>query len=640
MRYEFTHNTNLQLTQVTNPQGLTWNYSYDATGRPASETDFDDRTLTYEYDAAGRLTARRNGLGQIIRFERNVLGQIVRKDAESAITTLEYDIFDQLAQATGPDATLTRLRDRTGRLRSETVNGRTISFAYDALDRRVGRTTPTGAVSAWSYDAAGNRTELTTSGRTLTFERDAVGQELTRRVGEPVTFAHTFDSVGRLTNQQITGNGASLQRRTYTYRADGNLTAIDDQRSGSRSFDLDAAGRVTAVHATNWTERYAYDEAGNQTEASWPTTHPGQEATGTRAYTGTNIIRAGNVRYEHDAQGRTILRQKTRLSRKPDTWRYTWNAEDRLTSVVTPDGTTWRYRYDPLGRRIAKQRFADDGETVLEQTDFTWDGTTLCEQTTRSGALPNPVALTWDHDGLYPLAQTERLLALGTQQETVDERFFSIITDLVGTPTELIDEAGNLAWRSHSTLWGATSWSATSTTYTPLRFPGQYFDLETGLHYNFHRHYDPETARYVTLDPLGLAPALNPVTYVSNPHSWTDPLGLAPCKKSAEELNWNEKSRPTFGHTFSEHGEGVKKTQQLTDRARSTGNDQGQWLDNSKALEFLRVHYDPEGGVRDIPIPEGLGQVIKPDGGIIEPTHVRMIPKPDGSYKSVFPVAK
>ncbi|WP_256642703.1 RHS repeat-associated core domain-containing protein, partial [Streptomyces murinus] len=67
-----------------------------------------------------------------------------------------------------------------------------------------------------------------------------------------------------------------------------------------------------------------------------------------------------------------------------------------------------------------------------------------------------------------------------------------------------------------------------STTYTPLRFPGQYYDPETGLHYNYFRHYDPETARYLSPDPLGLAPALNPSAYIQNPALSTDHLGLAP----------------------------------------------------------------------------------------------------------------
>ncbi|WP_333778526.1 HNH/endonuclease VII fold putative polymorphic toxin, partial [Streptomyces sp. IBSBF 3136] len=530
VRYEFDHDSELRLTRVTNPQGLTWTYEYDAAGRLVTETDFDDRALRYAYDVAGRLAARSNALGEVASFERNELGQVTRKDAAGRVTTYAYDLTDQLAQATGPDGTtLTLLRDRHGRLHSESVDGRTVTYTYDDLGRRTGRTTPTGATTTWSYDAAGRRTGMVASGRAIDFTYDEAGRELSRRIGETVTLEHAFDALGRLTTQSVTGlEGRTVQHRAYTYRADGNLIGIEDQLSGSRHFDLDAAGRVTAVHAAGWTERYAYDEAGNQTQASWPSNHPGQEAIGPRTYTGTRITRAGSVRYEHDALGRITLRQKTRLSRKPDTWHYEWDPEDRLTSVVTPDGTRWRYTYDPLGRRTAKLRLAPDGETVLERVDFTWDGTTLCEQTTTSVELPHPVTLTWDHQGLRPLTQTERITAADAPQNEIDSRFFAIVTDLVGTPSELVDENGDIAWRTRSTLWGTTAWAADSTTYTPLRFPGQYYDPETGLHYNYFRHYDPETARYLTFDPLGLAPSPNPSTYVHNPHTWGDPLGLAP----------------------------------------------------------------------------------------------------------------
>ncbi|MCX5258149.1 DUF6531 domain-containing protein [Streptomyces canus] len=529
VRYEFAHDTELRLTQVVNPQGLTWSYEYDPAGRLIAETDFDDRRLTYHHDPAGQLRGTTTASGRSIHFERDVLGQVIRKDAAGAVTTYAYDLTGALTEATGPDGTLMLHRDEAGRVLSETVNGRTLTHTYDALGRRTSRATPTAATTTWSYDASGNRTEMVTSGRTLSFTHDEAGRELTRHVSESVTLTQAFDPLGRLTKQDLTGpTGHRLQHRAYTYRADGNLTAIDDDLNGSRHFDVDAAGRVTAVHAANWAETYAYDEAGNQTSASWPSTHPGQEATGTRSYTGTRITRAGAIRYEHDEAGRITLRQKTRLSRKPDTWRYEWDAEDRLTSVTTPDGTRWRYRYDPLGRRIAKQRLAPDGESVLEQVDFTWDGTTLCEQTTTSPSHPNPVTLTWDHQGLHPIAQTERITAADAPQDEIDSRFFAIVTDLVGTPTELIDEQGEISWRTRSTLWGTTAWSTDSTAYTPLRFPGQYYDPETGLHYNFFRHYDPESGRYAASDPLGLIPSPNPATYVNNPHTRSDSLGLAP----------------------------------------------------------------------------------------------------------------
>ncbi|MFE3770749.1 RHS repeat domain-containing protein [Streptomyces sp. NPDC059122] len=136
-----------------------------------------------------------------------------------------------------------------------------------------------------------------------------------------------------------------------------------------------------AVSAENWSESYAYDAAGNQTAAQWPD-HAGRTAArGERTYSGTRLLTAGRIQYAYDGAGRTLRRQKTRLSRKADTWRYEWDAEDRLIACSTPDGTVWNYTYDPLGRRTAKRRLAADG-SAAEETVFTWDGTRLAEQTT------------------------------------------------------------------------------------------------------------------------------------------------------------------------------------------------------------------------------------------------------------------
>lgn len=552
-RYTFAHDTELRVTQVTNPIGLTWAYEYDTVGRLISETDFDGRTLAYSHDAAGRLRSRTNALGQTVDFEYDTLGRVVCKDADGHTTTFTFSPADDLVEAAGPDATLSFQHDSLGNLTSESINGRTTTYAYDAMGRCTKRATPIGSTSTWAYDATGNPTRLTASGRTIDFDHDAAGRETSRHIGATWTLAHTFDELGRPTTQSIAKDGRTTQRRAYTYRADGYLQCLDDQLNGTRHFDLDMAGRVTAVRADSWTERYAYDTAGNQISASWPDTHPGQEAAGPRVYQGTRITRGGDVRYEFDAQGRITLRQKRRLSRKPDTWRYAWDAEDRLTFVITPDGTRWYYQYDPLGRRAAKQRLAADGEAVVERVDFTWDGATLCEQTTTAVSLPNPITLTWEHRDLHPIAQTERVTTAVTSQEEIDSRFFAIVTDLVGTPTELIDESGNISWRSRTTLWGTTTWNASATTYTPLRFPGQYFDPETGLHYNYFRHYDPETARYATRDPLGLVPAPNPVTYVHNPHTWTDPLGLAPGCGTEHPAVTETRDRMGDGSIVSQH---------------------------------------------------------------------------------------
>lgn len=517
-RHTFTHDAELRLVEVTNPQGLTWSYQHDAAGRLIAETDFDRRTLRYTHDAAGQLTSRTNGLGERIGYRYDLLGNLTTKDVAGAATSYAYDPLGRLIAATGPDAALTRTLDPLGRPLTETVDGRTLSSTYDALGRRTTRTTPSGTVSSWTHDARGNPLALTTAGHTVSFDRDAAGRETTRHLTDTVTLTSGYDALGRRASLRVTAGPDVLQHRDYRYRADGHLTGIDDRQTGTRRFDLDPAGRVTAVHAANWTERYAYDDAGNLTDAEWPTRD--DSALGPRGYTGTRITTAGRIRYTHDAQGRVTTRRHTTLSGRTDTWHYTWGPEDRLTAVTTPDGTQWHYRYDPFGRRIAKQR-AD----APEWTHFTWDGPTLAEQTAHSPTLPGPYTLTWDHDGLHPLTQTEHLHLTDTE---VDRRFFTILTDLIGTPTHLLNPDGSPAWQARTTLWGTTTQPKSASTTTPLRFPGQYYDAETRLHYNVHRYYDPATARYLSADPLGLGAAPNPVAYVGNPHTWGDPLGLSP----------------------------------------------------------------------------------------------------------------
>ncbi|WP_342634381.1 DUF6531 domain-containing protein [Streptomyces himastatinicus] len=404
--YAFAYDTELRLTQVTNPQGLTWTYTYDPAGRLTAETDFNGRTLTYTHDAAGDLRTRTNGAGETLHFTRDVLGRTTeQRDESGARTTYAYDAQGTLTQATNPDVELTLERDAVGRVLSETVNGRTTTYAYDAAGRRIERTTPSGLRSVWTYDESGRPAQLTTgTAGTLTFTYDAAGRETERRIGESVTLTQTWDRADRLATQTINAGhrretGRILQHRSYAYRLDGYLAEIRELTSGTRRFDLDSVGRVTAVHAHGWTETYAYDTAGNLTHA----TAPDHETPGDRSFTGTIIHRAGRTTYEHDAQGRLTRRTRKLLNGQTRTWTYTWNPEDRLTNATTPDGEHWHYTYDPLGRRISKQRLAADG-TVAESVTFAWEDTRLAEQSTPEGKHT-----TWDYapDTHRPLTQTD-----------------------------------------------------------------------------------------------------------------------------------------------------------------------------------------------------------------------------------------
>ncbi|MCI3245461.1 MULTISPECIES: DUF6531 domain-containing protein [Streptomyces] len=537
-RIEFAYDTELRPIRVRDAQGHTWTYEYDALGNVVRETDFNGRTVTYVYDAANRISKRINGAGQAISYRHDLLDRVIEQtDSEGHVTSFEYDQGGGLIRAANQDAELRFTYDAQGRVVTETCNGRVLTNTYDPVGRRVRRQTPSGAVSAWSYDAAHQPVELRGSGRSVRFAYDAAGHEVLRSLPSGVSLRHEWTSGHRLVSQSVRGPeaaGAGLQRR-YSYRPDGLPLTTTDSAAGSVAYQLDMAGRVTGVTAEGRQERYAYDASGNLARSELHAAAGDGAVEGQLTYDGTLVRTAGRSRYEHDDQGRVVRHTRSLLSGGSRTWLFTWDAEDRLRGVTTPDGSRWRYRYDPLGRRIAKERLSGDDGRVIERTDFVWDGTRLAEQCWWSAPEESESRVTtwdWEPGADRPLTQRVRSGRREDDDAWVDEQFYSIVTDLVGTPTELVDETGRTVWRSRSTLWGLPlAGRSPAIEDCPLRFPGQYFDAETGLHYNHHRYYDPGTARYHSPDPLGLEPAPNHHNYVVNPLVWIDPLGLAPsCK--------------------------------------------------------------------------------------------------------------
>ncbi|WP_284746406.1 RHS repeat-associated core domain-containing protein [Amycolatopsis sp. RTGN1] len=515
---KYGYDTELRLTSVTNERGLVWRYEYDAAGRKVAETDYNGRVLRYGYDAAGRLVLRTNGAGQTITLERDSVGRVVRRTSADEVAVFTYDAADRMVSAANGHSEVRFTYDGLGRVVAESINGRVVQFRYDALGRRVARRTPSGAESVVGYDAGARPSELTTAGRTLRFGYDAAGRETVRMLlggaGPVAELRQDWTPTGQLAAQTVLRGPETVQRREYGYLPDGYLAGVDDLISGQRTLDVDAVGRVRAVRGPRWQEDYDYDVTGAVTGAGWS---GGPQAGGPRAYTGTLLTSAGPTGYRHDGEGRVVARE-----RGGQRWTYEWSAENRLLGVRTPDGAVWRYRYDAFGRRIAKQRLDATGG-VAELVEFAWDGQLPAEQV-HSGPGRPPVATVWEYaPGVrLPLTQTERVLAPGG-----GERFHAIVSDLVGTPAELVDDTGALAGHLHTALWGPAI-SAGGTASTPLRFPGQYHDPETGLHYNRYRYYDPETGRYLSHDPLGLTPAPDSLAYVGNPTAMVDPLGLAP----------------------------------------------------------------------------------------------------------------
>lgn len=106
-----------------------------------------------------------------------------------------------------------------------------------------------------------------------------------------------------------------------------------------------------------------------------------------------------------------------------------------------------------------------------------------------------------------------------------DTDLYHVHTDHLGTPKKLTDGNGLVVWDAVYEPFGETTLETELVAYH-LRFPGQYFDAETGLHYNYFRNYDPDTGRYIESDPIGLDGSLNTYAYVlGNPVRFTDPTG-------------------------------------------------------------------------------------------------------------------
>jgi len=536
VRHTFAHDARLRLTGVTNAQNLTWTYTLDAVGNVVGETDFNGRSLTYQYDAAGNVVRRVNGAGEGVDLIRDALGRMVgQRTDDGASTTFGYDRAGRLVRAEGPDGTVVLTRDAVGRVLTEAFDDRVLTSTYSPTGRRLSRITPGGSRSSWQYDPLGRPVSLEHGDGRLFFAYDAAGQEAYRWIGPDTALTSEWDRLGRLTAQRLLAvDGPAdarisrlVDERGWTYRADGTPDSVTDAESGPRRFELDPMGRVTAVTAATWSEHYVYDHLGNLIHST-DTRAPDAPTGGSGEVAGTLLRRAGRTHYEYDDQSRLIRTVRHTLYGGRQVWTFAYDAHDRLTEATNPDGERWRYRYDPLGRRVAKARLGADGET-LEEIRFSWDGVTLAEQEHLRPDQPR-TATSWDYAiGTWaPLTQDRRSYAADAPQEVIDREFHAVITDLVGTPTELATADGRIAWRRRASVWGEPRTGADEAfaAHCPLGFPGQYPDPETGLAYNYRRYYDPATGRYTSPDPLGLAPAPHQHGFVDNPLAWLDPLGL------------------------------------------------------------------------------------------------------------------
>ena len=192
-----------------------------------------------------------------------------------------------------------------------------------------------------------------------------------------------------------------------------------------------------------------------------------------------------------------------------------------FNNLITGNTEIWTYAYDPFGRRLSKERQDKLAWTSTDpkRTHFVWDGSRLLQEYTYKGSY---TYIYTDQDSYEPLAQV-------FDNAKDDKQYLSYFhTDQVGIPREMTDVHGNLLWYGEYTAWGRLKKDGRvyNNAHQPFRLQNQYYDEETGLHYNLMRYYEPEAGRFVNQDPIGLWGGENLYQFADNALVWFDPLGL------------------------------------------------------------------------------------------------------------------
>jgi RHS repeat-associated protein len=340
------------------------------------------------------------------------------------------------------------------------------------------------------------------------------------------TQTRAYDRLLRPTQIQLeagtAGSGQVLLKLAYQYDAASDIlskTTLD----GPTAYQYDALSRLTAVtppeplqrSQTNPNglpvENYSYDGVHNRLSSA--------HQPGPWVYNANHqLLNHGEgtqaVSREYDANGHT-----RRIRESGAEKRLTYDVAERLTQVETESGTPiGSYAYDPFGRRLKKT-------TASETIYFHHGEEGLLAEFDASG---NPIATYgWEPQGMWGTSPVWK-------KEGSNTYFYS--NDHLGTPQLLTDTTGQIVWKGRADAFGKTTVDAASTVTNNLRFPGQYFDAETGVHYNYFRDYEPTIGRYLQSDPIGLRGGVNRRAYVSaNPIRFGDGKGLLQVQPSCSQ---------------------------------------------------------------------------------------------------------
>ena len=491
------------LTGVTDSNGNLTSYSYDDMGRVYRIASPDTGITTYNYDPAGNLTSKTDAKGITVSYSYDATNRLILIDYPNDIDiSYTYD----------------NCPNGKGRLCSVSDQSGSTAYEYTAKGQILRETkTVLGVVytTSYTYDMNGNPTEMIYPGnRSIGYEYGNNHITVVRNNGIPVASGISYKPFGGMAtftygNSQIRTIGydnqyritsiqtGSLQNLSYSHDSSGNITAIADNlnSSNNKTYDYDALDRLTAASGPWGTLGFSYDDVGNRQSYSEPagSTNYSYQA-GSNRLSGSSGVQT--TTYTLDANGNTI--QDGRKT-------YTYNQNNRLIEAAENGTLLGNYSYNALGQRVTKT-------TGTMTTVYHYDqiGQLIAESDASGNITTEYIYLNGE-----PLAKLE------------DNTTYYISTDHLGTPQIMADSAAANVWQIEPRPFGDSPTIA-GTQALNLRFPGQYYDAETGLHQNWHRDYEPGLGRYVEADPIGFAGGdVNLYAYVGNrPVMLKDPSGL------------------------------------------------------------------------------------------------------------------
>jgi RHS repeat-associated protein len=522
--------------EVSTDRGTT-NRLFNAAGLATSATDARGKTTTYTYDALNRLTKDNFATGTDSTYEYDG-GTAGAPNAKGRLTK----IVDEAATTTWTYTSQGRVATKTQVTGSNTLS---VTYGYDASGRLNAITYPSGKVVGRTFDAAGRVASITVGSTTILSAASwfPFGAVKGFTWGNGTAYSRTFDADGRVKTFPV---GTST--RTIVYDDAGRITWITD--SGTPSLNLNAGydvlDRLTSYIGYPANQSYSYDANGNRTgvtiEAS---SYPYTVATTSNRLTATAGPAPAKT-HSFDAAGNITA---------DGTQTFVYSDRGRMAST-TRGSNTVTYKYNALGQRLRKQ-----GPTSLVTSGtnrFVYDeeGKLLGEYQNNGTVIQEYVYL-----GTQPVA-----ILRGT---TASPSVFYVYADHLDTPRLVTNTSNQARWRWDSAPFGdipPNENPAGLGVFTlNLRFPGQYFDKETGLAYNGARDYDPGTGRYIQSDPIGLRGGLNTYLYVDgNPVSYSDPEGL---QRGGIQSTWPTPyiaPRSTSGPSQNELMQGLGRSQNPT----------------------------------------------------------------------------